>query len=180
MRNATDLTDVHIRIPLGMLNRHGLVAGATGTGKTKTLQLMAEQLSANGVPVFAADIKGDLSGMSVPGEGGEKIASRAASVGQTWTATSFPVEFYALGGQGTGIPMRVTMTAFGPILLSQGARAQRHAGVQPRPGVPLRRPQGPAPARPRRPACRRVVADQRRGQARPQGRSAVCRPRPPA
>ena len=119
MRNATDLTDVHIRIPLGMLNRHGLVAGATGTGKTKTLQLMAEQLSANGVPVFAADIKGDLSGMSVPGEGGEKIASRAASVGQTWTATAYPVEFYALGGQGTGVPLRVTMTAFGPILLSK-------------------------------------------------------------
>ncbi len=119
MRNATELTDVHIRIPLGMLNRHGLVAGATGTGKTKTLQLMAEQLSANGVPVFAADIKGDLSGMSVPGEGGEKIAARAQSVGQTWTATSFPVEFYALGGQGIGIPLRVTMTAFGPVLLSK-------------------------------------------------------------
>ena len=119
MRNATDLAGTHIRIPLGMLNRHGLVAGATGTGKTKTLQLLAEQLSANGVPVFAADIKGDLSGMSAPGEGGEKIASRAASVGQQWTATSFPVEFYALGGQGTGIPLRVTMTAFGPILLSK-------------------------------------------------------------
>ena len=119
MRNATELTDTHIRIPLGMLNRHGLVAGATGTGKTKTLQLMAEQLSANGVPVFAADIKGDLSGMSVPGEGGEKIASRAASVGQNWTATAYPVEFYALGGQGTGVPMRVTMTAFGPVLLSK-------------------------------------------------------------
>ena len=119
MRNATDLTGTHIRIPLGMLNRHGLVAGATGTGKTKTLQLLAEQLSANGVPVFAADIKGDLSGMSVPGEGGEKIASRADSVGQAWTATAFPVEYYALGGQGTGIPLRVTMTAFGPILLSK-------------------------------------------------------------
>src|SRR5688572_23848425 len=119
MRTATDLTGVPIRIPLAMLNRHGLVAGATGTGKTKTLQLMAEQLSANGVPVFAADIKGDLSGMSVPGEGGEKIATRAASVGQTWTATAYPVEFYALGGQGTGVPMRVTMTAFGPVLLSK-------------------------------------------------------------
>src|SRR3954447_9716230 len=58
MRSATELTGAHIRIPLGMLNRHGLVAGATGTGKTKTLQLMAEQLSAAGVPVFAADIKG--------------------------------------------------------------------------------------------------------------------------
>src|SRR6187397_2528632 len=119
MLDAERLSDVHIRIPLGMLNRHGLVAGATGTGKTKTLQLMAEQLSANGVPVFAADIKGDLSGMSLPGEGGEKIASRAASVGQTWTATAYPVEFYALGGQGTGVPLRVTMTAFGPLLLSK-------------------------------------------------------------
>ena len=102
-----------------MLNRHGLVAGATGTGKTKTLQLMAEQLSAAGVPVFAADIKGDLSGISVAGEGGDKIVARAASVGQTWTATAFPSEFYALGGQGTGIPLRVTMTAFGPTLLSK-------------------------------------------------------------
>jgi DNA helicase HerA-like ATPase len=119
MLNANDLSDVHIRIPLGMLNRHGLVAGATGTGKTKTLQLMAEQLSAAGVPVFAADIKGDLSGMSVAGEDNEKIKARAASVGQDWKPTAFPVEFYALGGQGTGIPLRVTMSAFGPTLLSK-------------------------------------------------------------
>jgi DNA helicase HerA-like ATPase len=119
MLNATDLSDVRVRIPLAMLNRHGLVAGATGTGKTKTLQLMAEQLSAGGVPVFAADIKGDLSGMSVPGEAGEKIQARAVSVGQDWKATAFPVEFYALGGQGTGIPLRATMTAFGPTLLSK-------------------------------------------------------------
>src|SRR3954454_15359206 len=117
--DADHVGAAQIRIPLGMLNRHGLVAGATGTGKTKTLQLLAEQLSAQGVPVFAADIKGDLSGLSVPGEGGEKIASRARSVGQTWTATGFPVEYYALGGTGTGIPLRVTMTAFGPILLSK-------------------------------------------------------------
>src|SRR4051795_12570611 len=119
MLDADHLSDVHIRIPLAMLNRHGLVAGATGTGKTKTLQLMAEQLSTNGVPVFAADIKGDLSGISVAGEGGEKIVARAASVGQEWTATAFPAEFYALGGQGTGIPLRVTMSAFGPTLLSK-------------------------------------------------------------
>src|SRR3712207_869456 len=63
-----------VRVPLAMLNRHGLVAGATGTGKTKTLQLMAEQLSAHGVPVFLADIKGDLSGVSQPGQAGEKVA----------------------------------------------------------------------------------------------------------
>jgi DNA helicase HerA-like ATPase len=119
MLNATDLSDVHIRIPLAMLNRHGLVAGATGTGKTKTLQLMAEQLSAAGVPVFAADIKGDLSGLSVAGADNDKIKARAASVGQDWKATAFPVEFFALGGQGTGIPLRVTMTAFGPTLLSK-------------------------------------------------------------
>src|SRR5689334_1741816 len=119
MLNAEQLSDVHVRIPLGMLNRHGLVAGATGTGKTKTLQLMAEQLSAAGVPVFAADIKGDLSGLSTFGEGGEKITARAASVGQTWKQTAFPVEYFALGGQGTGIPLRVTMSAFGPVLLSK-------------------------------------------------------------
>ena len=119
MLDATSLSDVRVRIPLGMLNRHGLVAGATGTGKTKTLQLLAEQLSAQGVPVFAADIKGDLSGLSVPGEGGPKIESRAASVGQQWKATGFPVEFYALGGEGTGVPLRVTMSSFGPMLLSK-------------------------------------------------------------
>jgi uncharacterized protein len=119
MLNATDLSDVQVKIPLAMLNRHGLVAGATGTGKTKTLQLMAEQLSAAGVPVFAADIKGDLSGLSVAGEDSDKIRARAASVGQDWKPTAFPVEFYALGGQGTGIPLRVTMSAFGPTLLSK-------------------------------------------------------------
>ncbi len=119
MVDAETLSSVPVRIPLGMLNRHGLVAGATGTGKTKTLQLLAEQLSAAGVPVFAADVKGDLSGLATPGEGGEKVSARAASVGQTWTATGFPVEFYALGGEGTGVPLRVTMSAFGPVLLSK-------------------------------------------------------------
>ncbi len=119
MADVTTLTDVKVRIPLGMLNRHGLVAGATGTGKTKTLQLLAEQLSAHGVPVFAADIKGDLSGLSLPGEGGEKITARAASVGQTWTATGFGCEFFALGGEGTGTPVRVTMKQFGPTLLAK-------------------------------------------------------------
>ena len=119
MIDATTLSGVPIRIPLAMLNRHGLVAGATGTGKTKTLQLLAEQLSAAGVPVFAADIKGDLSGLSAPGEQNPKVVERAASVGQTWQAAGFPVEFFALGGQGTGIPLRVTMSAFGPTLLAK-------------------------------------------------------------
>ncbi|MGA9746729.1 MAG: helicase HerA-like domain-containing protein [Nocardioides sp.] len=119
MLDATTLVDIPIRIPLEMLNRHGLVAGATGTGKTVTLQLLAEQLSTSGVPVFAADIKGDLSGLSTPGAANEKIADRATSVGQDWQATGFPVEYYALGGQGTGIPLRVTLSAFGPVLLSK-------------------------------------------------------------
>ncbi len=119
MLDATTLSDTRIRIPLGMVNRHGLVAGATGTGKTKTLQLLAEQLSSNGVAVFAADVKGDLSGLSTPGNTEEKITARASSVGQTWAATGFPVEYYALGGNGTGIPVRVTVSAFGPLLLSK-------------------------------------------------------------
>ena len=108
-----------IRIPLGVLNRHGLVAGATGTGKTKTLQLIAEQLSAHGVPVFLADVKGDLSGLSAPGQDGEKVRERAAQVGQEWAATGFPCAFYGLGGTGPGVPVRATVTSFGPVLLSK-------------------------------------------------------------
>ncbi|MFC9625707.1 helicase HerA-like domain-containing protein [Streptomyces sp. NPDC056930] len=113
------LPDAQIRIPLAMLNRHGLVAGATGTGKTKTLQLIAEQLSAHGVPVFLADIKGDVSGIAAPGAPGDKVMERAGQVGQQWEAKSFPCEFYALGGIGPGIPLRATVTSFGPVLLSK-------------------------------------------------------------
>ena len=111
--------DAPVLIPLNVLNRHGLVAGATGTGKTKTLQLMAEQLSDAGVPVFLADIKGDLSGLATPGEGGEKITERAASVGMAWEARGYPTEFFSLGGQGSGNAVRATMTSFGPTLLSK-------------------------------------------------------------
>ena len=125
LTGADGLTDVPIRIPLSMLNRHGLVAGATGTGKTKTLQLLAEQLSAHGVPVLAADVKGDLSGLSTPGTPDPKVAARAADVGQDWQPRAFPTEFYALGGEGTGIPLRVTMSSFGPMLLSKVLRLNR-------------------------------------------------------
>lgn len=111
--------DAQVKLPLSVMNRHGLVAGATGTGKTKTLQLMAEQLSAGGVPVFMADIKGDLSGMSQPGESNDKLQARATDVGQEWVGTGFPVELYSLGGQGTGIPIRATITSFGPTLLAK-------------------------------------------------------------
>lgn len=101
------------------MNRHGLVAGATGTGKTKTLQLMAEQLSGQGVPVFLADIKGDLSGMATAGVANEKIAARAKDVGQKWVGAAYPTEFLSLGGVGSGIPIRATVTSFGPTLLSK-------------------------------------------------------------
>ncbi|MFI2210528.1 helicase HerA-like domain-containing protein [Streptomyces sp. NPDC020141] len=113
------LPEAPIRIPLSMLNRHGLVAGATGTGKTKTLQLIAEQLSAQGVPVFLADVKGDVSGISAPGRPGERVEERAGQVGQEWEARGFPVEFYGLGGIGPGIPVRATVTDFGPVLLAK-------------------------------------------------------------
>src|SRR4051812_30836835 len=106
MLDETELSDVHTRIPLGMLNRHGLVAGATGTGKTKTLQLLAEQLSTAGVPVFAADIKGDLSGLAMPGTQNPKVVDRAASVGQQWQGTRFPGGYPSPGGPGGGHPPR--------------------------------------------------------------------------
>jgi uncharacterized protein len=111
--------DAKVRVPLAMLNRHGLVAGATGTGKTKTLQLMAEQLSAAGVPVFAADIKGDLSGLASAGVPSEKIDNRATSIGQQWKPTAYPVELLRLGSAGVGVPVRATVTSFGPTLLSK-------------------------------------------------------------
>lgn len=108
-----------VGIPLAMMNRHGLVAGATGTGKTKTLQVLTEGLSAAGVPVFVADIKGDLSGLAVPGTPSEKLLARTASLGQEWVATASPVEFYSLGGLGEGTPVRTTVTDFGPLLLAK-------------------------------------------------------------
>jgi DNA helicase HerA-like ATPase len=107
-----------VTIPLSMLNRHGLVAGATGTGKTKTLQLMAEQLSAMGVPVFVADMKGDVSGIAVPGESSERIAQRASDTGFAWTGQGYPVEFLSLTGQ-RGAQLRATVSSFGPLLLAK-------------------------------------------------------------
>ena len=108
-----------VGLPLSMMNRHGLIAGATGTGKTKTLQMMAEQLSDAGVPVFLADVKGDLSGLAAPGQPNEKLSARTAALGQEWTASSFPTEFCSLGGEGKGVPIRATIQSFGPLLLSR-------------------------------------------------------------
>ena len=115
----TAYKDAKVKIPLAVMNRHGLVAGATGTGKTKTLQLMAEQLVEQGVPVFLADIKGDLSGMASPGVANDKITTRASDIGEEWTPTAYATEFYSLGGQGKGIPIRASVSMFGPTLLSK-------------------------------------------------------------
>lgn len=117
--NGEARPDVPVRIPLAMLNRHGLVAGATGTGKTKTLQVLAEQLSAAGVPVFAADVKGDLSGIATPGEANEKLLARTRGIGQDWSPQAAPTEYFALGGKGTGVPVRATVSGFGSLLLSK-------------------------------------------------------------
>ncbi|MFC5381974.1 helicase HerA-like domain-containing protein [Aquipuribacter nitratireducens] len=108
-----------VRLPLATLNRHGLVAGATGTGKTKTLQVMAEQLSDHGVPVFLADIKGDLSGIAVPGTSSDRLTARTEALGQDWQPRGRPTEFLALGGIGAGVPVRATVTSFGPQLLAK-------------------------------------------------------------
>ena len=108
-----------VRVPLAMTNRHGLIAGATGTGKTRTLQLLAEQLSAAGVPVFAADYKGDVSGIAQPGETGGPAEKRAGELGQDFTPTGFPAEFLSLGGIGPGVPVRATVSDFGPLLLAK-------------------------------------------------------------
>ncbi len=111
--------DALVQVPLAMMNRHGLIAGATGTGKTSTLRTIAEQLSAAGVPVFAADVKGDLSGLAAPGAPGGPAEKRAAELGTPFQPVGFPVEFLALGGIGPGIPVRATVSDFGPLLLGK-------------------------------------------------------------
>jgi DNA helicase HerA-like ATPase len=107
-----------VQVPLAMLNRHGLIAGATGTGKTKTLQLMAEQIAAAGTPVFLADLKGDLSGLGVAGEAGDRIAARARETGYAWKPSAFPIELVSLTGK-HGAQLRATVSSFGPLLLAK-------------------------------------------------------------
>ena len=107
-----------VTLPLAMMNRHGLIAGATGTGKTKTLQLIAEQLSNAGVPVFLADLKGDLAGMAAPGESNDRVQLRAQQTGWPWRGLACPVEFLSLTGE-HGAQLRATVSSFGPLLLSK-------------------------------------------------------------
>jgi uncharacterized protein len=107
-----------VNLPLGTMNRHGLIAGATGTGKTKTLQMITEALSNASVPVLVMDIKGDLSGLGAAGTANDKINSRCQSLGITFKPQAFPVEFMTLS-QEKGVRLRATVSEFGPILLSR-------------------------------------------------------------
>src|SRR6195256_1591482 len=105
-------------LKLALANRHGLVTGATGTGKTVTLQVLAEGLSRAGVSVFAADIKGDLSGISAVGEGKEAFVARAKGLGFDYEPDQFPVVFWDLFGE-QGHPIRATVSEVGPLLFSR-------------------------------------------------------------
>jgi DNA helicase HerA-like ATPase len=118
IREGKVFPDLPVSIPLAMLNRHGLVAGATGTGKTKTLQLMAGMLSDAGVPVFLADLKGDLSGIARPGVLSDKVQTRCKELGVTFAPKGHPVEFLSLTGK-QGAQVRATVSSFGALLLAK-------------------------------------------------------------
>ncbi|GAA4519039.1 helicase HerA-like domain-containing protein [Sphingobacterium thermophilum] len=112
------VTEAQVKLALKMMNRHGLIAGATGTGKTRTLQLITEQLSDKGVPVFMLDVKGDLSGLAEEGTTNDALIERGNAVGIPFVPTSFPIEIFSLTGK-LGAPMRLTVEDFGPVMLSR-------------------------------------------------------------
>ena len=113
------LSDVRVQVALSRVNRHGLIAGATGTGKTKTLQIFAGQLSALGVPVFAVDVKGDLSGIGAPGDAtDQRTIDRCTSLAWTFQAAGHPLEILSLSGK-TGAHVRASVSSFGPLLLGK-------------------------------------------------------------
>ncbi|PWH83345.1 ATPase [Algibacter marinivivus] len=118
MLDGETVTGAHVKIPLKTMNRHGLIAGATGTGKTKSLQVLAENLSDKGIPVLLMDIKGDLSGLAQPSPGHPKIDERHEKIGLPFEAKAFPVEVLTLSEQ-DGVRLRATVSEFGPVLLSR-------------------------------------------------------------
>lgn len=118
MLDGAAIPGLQIKVPLRTMNRHGLIAGATGTGKTKTLQVVAEQLAANGVPSLLMDIKGDLSGIAMPGTDNPKITERSGKIGVSWHPSGATVEFLTLSGE-KGARLRATVSEFGPVLFSR-------------------------------------------------------------
>lgn len=118
MLEGETMTNAYVNIPLKTMNRHGLIAGATGTGKTKTLQVLAENLSEKGVPVLLMDIKGDLSGLAKASPGHPKIDERHEKIGLPFEAKEFPVEILTLSEQ-NGVRLRATISEFGPVLISR-------------------------------------------------------------
>lgn len=118
MIDGETVNKAFVKIPLKTLNRHGLIAGATGTGKTKTLQVIAENLSDKGIPVLLMDLKGDLSGIAKASPGHEKIDERHEAIGLPFDAKGFPVEILSLSEQ-DGVRLRATVSEFGPVLLSR-------------------------------------------------------------
>ncbi len=119
MVDGAVVSGADVRLPLKTMNRHGLVAGATGTGKTKTLQMITEALSDASVPVVVMDIKGDFSGIAQPGTINDKITDRSQKLNITWQPSGFPVELLKLGSKLEGVQLRATVSEFGPILLSK-------------------------------------------------------------
>lgn len=118
MVNGETVKNAFVKVPLKTLNRHGLIAGATGTGKTKTLQVIAENLSEKGIPVLLMDLKGDLSGIAQPSPGHPKIDERHEAIGLPFEPKRFPVEILTLSEQ-NGVRLRATVSEFGPVLLSR-------------------------------------------------------------
>lgn len=111
-------TGCQVRLPLKTMNRHGLIAGATGTGKTKSLQVIMENLSDAGVPVLAMDVKGDLSGLGAEGSNNPIVEKRAKYIGLNWQAKSYPIEFLSISDE-PGVRLRATVSEYGPVLLSK-------------------------------------------------------------
>ena len=161
--------DAAVRVPLATMNRHGLVAGATGTGKTKSLQLLAEQLSRAGVPVLVADVKGDVSGLAAPAPPGGPGESRMADLGLPFAPDAFPGRVPLARRARPRRARPRDRERLRPAAAGQGARGERDAGAEPRARLPLRGRQGPAAARPERPARAADLPRLRRGQGGARG-----------
>ncbi len=118
MLDGETIPDAQVKVPLKTMNRHGLIAGATGTGKTKTLQIISEQLSEKGVSVLLMDVKGDLSGIAMPGVEKPFITERQVKLKLPFSVKGYPVELMSLSKQ-DGVRLRATVSEFGPVLLSR-------------------------------------------------------------